>query len=435
MNILYIFADQMCHDALSCMGNPYVKTPELDKLAARGVVFEQATCAQPLCTPSRATMISGVMPHNHGVTTNRSDTFAPDFVEGIKSGRWSSMGKLFHEGGYRTGYFGKWHTPIPQDDQATHGFDRLMHIRDHQITRCFSQWLDESEDEFFGVLSFNNPHNICEFANGTPLPDADLPSLPSLAECPPLPENFEIPDEEPGWIREFQRRRAAFYIAPGYDKDQWRIYLWAYYRLCEAMDAQVGRVMAALRVQGVVENTLIVFASDHGEGLASHRWAQKQVFYERSIRVPFFVCPPENVGKFQGRRESQLVNAGLDILPTLLAYAGIDAPECLEGRELRSAVEGVSTSAPLFVVCETDFTGGQESYGAGGRMIRTDRYKYVVYTPHEMSDIHEQFFDLKEDPGEMKNLINCPSMQETIEEHRAHLQGWQEIHHDNWNAV
>jgi choline-sulfatase len=120
-NILYIFTDEHSAQAMSCSENPTaVRTPEMDKLAARGVRFSRAYCSQPLCTPSRATMLTGVMPHTHGATTNGPNlaTYTPGVIEG----RWPMLGRVFADAGYRTAWLGKWHVPCPIHLKDAHGF-------------------------------------------------------------------------------------------------------------------------------------------------------------------------------------------------------------------------------------------------------------------------------------------------------------------------
>ncbi|TVR63919.1 MAG: sulfatase, partial [Spirochaetaceae bacterium] len=276
------------------------------------------------------------------------------------------------------------------------------------------------------VVSLMNPHNICEWARGAFLPDATLPPPP--IDLPPLPANFGIAEPEPGWIREFLRRRSAHYIAPGYDETQWRQYRWAYWRLCEEADRQVGNVMSALRVHGFDKSTVVVFASDHGDGVAAHHVCQKQVFYEESARVPLIVRPPHCTAGTNAR----LTNAGMDILPTLLDYADIAVPRELHGTTLRSAVEGCEATQPQYVVCETDFCPGPERWGASGRMVRTKRYKYTVHDALDKNDITEQFFDIEMDPGEMQNLIGTAAARHQVEHHRSLLAKWQKDTEDHW---
>jgi len=425
-NVVLVLSDEQWAGAMSCAGNNELFTPNMDQLAGEGMHFTHAICAQPLCLPSRATIMTGVMPHTHGMTVNPCGNVS-GFVEGALDGRWPLMGRIFTDAGYATAYFGKWHLPVSKKDTNTHGFTHVVDDRDGVLPTALAGFLQEGNRPFLAVVSFLNPHNICEWARGEPLPDATLPPPPQ--HCPPLPPNFEIPDREPGWIREFQRRRARYYLTPGYSENQWRQYRWAYWRLCEEVDRQIGLLMAVLRMNGLDEHTLIVFTSDHGDGVGAHRWSQKQVFYEEPVRVPLIVRPP---GGISGLESSRLTNAGIDILPTLLDYAGVNASSDLQGCSLRPVVEQHESTRPEYVVSEIDFCSGTERWGAGGRMVRSDRYKYCIYDKLHANDIAEQFFDLQADPGEMCNLIARSAVEQEVTRHRQMLREWQRDTGDEW---
>ncbi|MBT4822334.1 MAG: sulfatase-like hydrolase/transferase [Lentisphaerae bacterium] len=432
-NLLFVFGDEQWASAMSCADNDDLCTPNLDKLAADGMRFTQAVCSQPLCVPSRTTLMTGVMPHTHGVTFN--DLRAPnvEFNHGVREGHWPMMGRLLADAGYATGYFGKWHLPVDPANEDAHGFQQLDIGLDGEIPRNLAKFVQQTDGPFLAVAGFTNPHNICQWSRGANLPDVTLPQAPPPDVCPSLPANFGIPDDEPGWIREFQRRRAWNYVAPGYDEDQWRQYRWAYWRLCEELDRQIGNVMAVLRMYGLDENTLIVFSSDHGDGVGAHRWTQKQVFYEECVNVPLIVRPP---GEMPPLETSRLTNAGLDILPTLLDYAGVPVPPGAQGHSLRPAIEQSEDSQPNYVVTETDFCGNGSRFGASGRMVRTEGFKYCVYDRLYEDDTPEQFFDLRNDPGEMHNLVREPgAFGPALEDHRCLLREWQEETDDPWRPT
>jgi choline-sulfatase len=428
-SVLFVFTDEQWAGAMSCAGNDELRTPQMDGLAAEGMRFDRAYCSQPLCVPSRGTLMTGVMPHTHGVTTNRTE--APDFVAGVEGGRWPMMGRLFSEAGYRTGYFGKWHVPVPMEREDVHGFGPTKWLHDWEVPRRFAEFVDGGEGPFLAVVSLTNPHNICEWARGGPLPDCTLGSPPPPEACPELPANFEVPAGEPGWIREFQRRRAASYIAPGFDEGQWRQYRWAYWRLVEEADRRLGHCLAAVRALADAENTLVVLSSDHGDGAGAHRWCQKQVFYEEAVRVPLIVRPP---GGMRGAVDGRLVSQGVDVLPTLLDWAGLEVPAAAQGESLRGAVEGGGGPEREFVVSETDFTPGAERWGAGGRMVRTERLKYCVYDRVGEGDASEQLFDLDSDPGEMRDLSGEAAWAGELERHRGLLRGWLAETGDVWGG-
>lgn len=242
---------------------------------------------------------------------------------------------------------------------------------------------------------------------------AEAEALPE-DELPPLPTNSGIPELEPGAIKLNLKEDAvtpAKLIRKDYNDRDWRNYRWIYCRLTERVDAQIGELLKALKENGLEENTLVIFTSDHGDMDGSHRLASKNVFYEESVGVPFMmqykgVIPAGVVD------DQSLVTNGLDTLPTLCDYAGIPIPDYLLGRSLQSLAEskGDSERRP-YVVAENNT----------GRMLRSGRYKYCVYisgTPRE------SLVDLEKDPGEMHNLVALPEYRDVLNQHRNYLQRW-----------
>jgi arylsulfatase A-like enzyme len=417
-NILYIFTDQQGANSMSCAGNGDLQTPAMDRLAAEGVRFERTYCAQPLCTPSRSSMFTGLMPHQTGAPRNEMA-----ISEHLRQ---QEMGTVFAAAGYECAYGGKWHVP-GLTIQDGHGFRRISPIGsqrpnlnggdDHLVEACEAFLRQQHEQPFLLVASFDNPHNICEYANELGLPQGPIPAPPSVEECPALPANSAVPPDEPEAIRFEQSADPFMYPTADYTIDDWRRYRWAYYRLVEKVDAMIGRILDVLDEQGLWENTLVVFSSDHGDGGGAHQWNQKCVLYEESVRVPLIVRGPGSGPKGFADREHLVCN-GLDLLPTFCDYAGIKPPAGLSGASLRQLVEGRQpTSWREGVVVETVFDGdcGRATVG---RMVRTDRYKYVVY---EWGTRREQLFDLEQDPGEMVNLIASTSHANVLEDHRRRL--------------
>ena len=286
-NILYIFTDQQYAGAMSCAGNADLSTPAMDSLAAGGVRFERAYCTQPLCGPSRASIMTALYPHQVGATRNGM---------GIdESLRGREMGAIFSAAGYECAYGGKWHIPdltVPED----RGFRRICGFNDHQLTDACVEFLQARHDKpFLLVASFDNPHNICEWTRCQRLPWGPIGEPPALEDCPNLPANFAVPAFEPSFIRYEQRAWPTVYSAADFSQEDWRRYRWAYYRLVEKVDAQIGRILDALKSAGLRDSTLVVFSSDHADGHGSHRWSQKSVLYEEPIRSPLIfsqVHPP-----------------------------------------------------------------------------------------------------------------------------------------------
>src|SRR3989339_1385423 len=280
-NILYIFTDQQSAEALTCAGNHEIKTPAADSLAKNGVRFEKAYCTYPLCSPSRASMFTGKMPHEVGVITN--DIHISD------SDRKKSIGILLSEIGYDCAYGGKWHIPeleIPEGPKG-YGFKRICGFKDDSLAQSCIKFIRKKRDTpFFLVASFDNPHNICEWRRTQALPWGDVPEPRSLDECPNLPANFEIPPFEPEVIRLHQKINPRVYAQLSYSQEDWRKYRYAYFRLVEKVDAEIGKIISALKKLKLDEDTLVIFSSDHGDSNGVHRLNQKTVLYEGPVHVP-----------------------------------------------------------------------------------------------------------------------------------------------------
>jgi len=413
-NILLITTDQQSATMLSCTGNQDLRTPHMDSLAADGVRFEKAYAAQPLCIPQRCSWYTGLMPHQHGITFN---------ISGRTVTTPAMMGHIFRDAGYTTGYSGKWHVNVSEEDRDRHGFEWMNNIRcngaDTGIAGDFETFLAQTDGQpFLFSASFNNPHNICEAARGRPFPDGH-PGLPeSLDQLPALPDNFAIPAEEPSILRVVQEMyRERNYPTRNWDEWRWRLHRWFYCRLTEIVDHRIGQLMQILRESGHGDDTLIVFSSDHGDGNAHHHWNQKQVLYDESVRVPFIVARPGSGVARVDRR--QLVNTGIDLIPTLCGLAGIGCPSHLAGMDWSPALSNVEL--PLqrdHIITETEFGTFGKPAGYMGRAVRTQHYKYMVYSA---GDNREFLADMENDPGETVNLAGHPAHAGELQNHRRLL--------------
>ncbi len=422
-NILFIITDQHHANMLSSAGNPYLKTRALDGMAKSGIRFTHAYVANPVCVPSRISMATGVMAGRFGVFNNGMKATIGDEVNA------NSLGKLIKRGGYDTFYGGKVHM-APELMPKAAGYDEICRDdRDKLPQECIAFMTKKRDKPFFAVASFINPHDIC-FAYNARQPDRkgkalvdDLyrqaEALP-IDQLPPLPDNSAIPMLEPEAIASQLKVNAttpAKLIREDYNDRDWRNYRWIYCRLTERVDAQIGQLLDALKKNGLEENTVVIFTSDHGDMDGSHRLASKNLFYENSAGVPFImqykgVIPAGMVN------DKSLICNGLDVLPTICDYAGVNVPDYLLGRSIRQVAEGgVDNPRRPFIVVENNT----------GRMIRSERYKYCVYTGGKN---RESFVDLKKDPGEMRNLASDPEYHELLNQHRAYLQQWIEESND-----
>ena len=424
-NVLVITTDQQWAGAMSCVGNPYLDTPAMDSLARHGVQFEAAYSPNPICVPARTSYMTGTLPHENGVITNlrppQIDLTAP------------CLAKVFKDNGYETGHVGKWHVPRSIEDREWSGFDYLAAVRNNRVDfdipdACEEFLRSERDKPFFLIASFVNPHDICEWARihsgiEDDLPNGDVGAPPPPEECPPFRPNKAIPEGEPSAVREHQADEgmARAYPTREWDDDdgRWRQYLWGYYRMTELVDSYIGDVLDVLRDIGEEENTIIVFSSDHGDGIGSHRWNQKTIFYDEISRVPFIVSWKGHT-KPAARDTQHLINLGTDLFPTLFELAGIEKPEGLRGiSAARAALGHPDGPKHGYIVVENNHHSGfGEPTDVNGRMVRSARYKYIRYNKGEPT---EQLFDMELDPGEVRDLTLDPDSRDILEDHRRML--------------
>lgn len=424
-NILIITTDQQWAGAMSCAGNPDLHTPAMDSLAERGMRFDAAYVANPICVPSRTSYMTGTHSHQNGVFSNVRRGDVPVSVP--------CLARVFRDHGYDTAHIGKWHIPRPLEDRAWSGFDTIEAPRDNRVDFDIPEpairFIEtQRATPFFLVASFVNPHDVCEFArrlSGIPseLPNGEIGDPPPAETCPPMRPNHAIPDGEPAVIREHQNdsnMHRAYPTRNWADNDpRWRQYLWCYYRLIEKVDAQIGVILDALRRSGQEENTLVLFTSDHGDGMGAHRWNQKTLFYDEVARVPFIVS-------WKGRtlagacNRKHLVNLGTDLFPTLFDFAGIEQPAHLTGVSAARVARGETDAEPRpCIVAENNHHHGFGVPGeVHGRMVRSMRYKYVRYNRGSPS---EQLFDLHRDPHELRDLTHHGDAREVLADHRRML--------------
>jgi len=412
-NVLLIIVDQQTADAMSCAGNPYLKTAALDELAADGIRFTNNYVTQPLCMPFRTSLQTARYPHEVNASHNNGE------IQEVVP----MLGKLMANAGYKCDYYGKWHVATTPEIAGYMDFQEAA--GDEERAELGKEYLlQKHEAPFFLTVSFSNPHDVCQLARadavGTDLPEGSIGLAPTnLDELPPLPDNFDMPENEPSVIREVQDRSKEFHY-PTYDWSEltWRQYLWGYYRLVEKVDAEVAKVLQALEDGGHKENTIVIFTSDHGEGVAKHHWNQKQILYDQATKTPFII---NWEGKTQHSLYHELVTNALDIPATILDVASVKKPESMRGTSLLPLVYGKSIKKYDYVVSETMFARGGTNLGATGRMIRTNKYKYIIYDNGEK---REQLFDMDKDPGEMNNLVYHKEYKKELNRQRKLIAEW-----------
>ncbi|MFB9058100.1 sulfatase [Mariniflexile ostreae] len=415
-NIVLIMTDQHQAEALSVAGNSNLHTPNLDKLAKTGTRFKNAYVTFPLCVPARSSIFTGKFPHTIGVNSNKEG----DNIMSAED-KQNSLGNRLREAGYDCAYGGKWHAHEAEIPDG-YGFDKISGFGDIPLAEKCIDYLKsrkENPQPFFLVASFDNPHNICEWARNEPLPYGNVTRVP-LNETPELPINFKKSETFPEALELEQGIQVKTYPTQNYTEEDWRQYRYTYYRLVEKVDKEIGEIIDAIEELGLSDNTVIIFTSDHGDGNASHGWNQKTALFQESINVPFII-KTKRISTSKNDVNSTLISNGLDLYPTICDYAGVSVPKDLLGKSIKPIVEdNTENGTREFVVVETKFEG-RNAFGTMGRALVTKKYKYVLYS---WGKNREQFFDLETDPYEMNNLVNSEEFSKNIDDYRQKLLDW-----------
>lgn len=419
-NVLFIMTDQQSYTMMSCMGNTWLKTPNMDSLAKKGYRFDKTYCANPVCMPSRFSLLTGHHASDVGVKENTSAADTAKVNEIVKDG---SLGMLFKNAGYETLYYGKTHL-YGTTDVSEYGFD-LRGKDFYDGPAIFAEKIlpdlakRKDSKPFFLFLSFMNPHDICYKAGmdkryPNDLPEANVLETKRLLELqqslspeeyrsqiPPRPKNIApINGEQPEMVSMSSGWR-------DWSDDQWNLYNWMYHRLTETVDRQIGRALTALKASGLEDDTIIVFTSDHGEMNGAHGLILKNVMFEESQRVPLIFVGkgiPANVVD-----PTTLVCNGLDFLPTICDLAGIEAPKGLQGVSLKPYLTGEGKKPSRKYIVTEDFNSFQ---------ITDGRYKLTVY---ELPGNPEILTDIKTNPGETVNYADDASYRQIKTELKKEL--------------
>jgi choline-sulfatase len=421
-NILFLFSDEHNHRFMGhrpdSSGREPVSTPAFDRLAAQGTVFSDTYCQMALCTPSRMCLLSGREVRGCGAWDNNS-VLAPELL---------TIPKLLADGGYTTCLVGKMHFGgnlqfhgfqyRPYGDltgRTGHQWEPLGDYADAMVSRTRDagltqipdskiqdvvvaqetvaflreQAVAEPETPWFLCASFSRPH----FPLTVP-PRHLAPYWPDGVTKPAVPAAGDAYDHpmSVGMREGFRVGRI--------DEDEMMRARAAYFGCVSYLDEVIGDLLLRLEADGLLDNTVIVYASDHGEMAGEHGVWWKQGWYEGCTRVPLIMSTP---AQRRGEENAQLVNTpvGLvDLFPTFCSMAGLEMPDGLDGVDLSSAVFGQAEPPDRPIVCDNL----NPRWGAGTefRMVRQGPYKYVRFR-----DCEPLFFDLENDPGEQRNLIDC----------------------------
>ena len=442
-NILFVLCDDLRWDALGCAGHPHLKTPHIDRLAKEGVFFQNAFCTTSLCSPSRASILSGLYAHSHGVTNNFTE-YPQDLA---------SFPKLLHDSGYTTAYLGKWHMG-EENDERRPGFDYFVSHKGQGkyfdtefnlngerrevipgyytsvVTDLAVKWLDQQFDASHGkpwvmMLGHKAPHSFY-------FPEEKYQHTFDSVNVK-YPETAFTLDDKPKWIKDrlptwhgiygplFEWRKKFPDSSPEAVKD-FAAMTRAYWGTILSVDDSVGRLTRWLEQTKQLDNTLIVFMGDNGLLNGEHGMVDKRTMHEASIRIPLIVRYPGLTKTDAPKRIAQQVLT-VDMAPSLLDLCGVKAPEKLHGRSWKRLVQtGSDPEWRRSFLYHYNYER-QFPYTPNVRGVRTDEWKYIHY-PHGNGspDKHlAELYDLKSDPEERHNLIAKPEHAAKLKELQAEL--------------
>ena len=464
-NLLFVFTDQQRADTLRCYGNDQIQVPSLNALAGESVVFENAYVSQPVCSPSRATMLTGLWPHSCGVPSCNVPLPAdvPTIAEYISDkyacaymGKWHLGDEIFPQHGFDT-----W---VGSEDSYRRGYSdptRLSQLSDYHHfllengfepdaeslgERVFSRHLEARMDEEFTKAAFlgaraaqfiresgDRPFLLCvSFLEPHPPHTGPFDDLYDPWSLPTSPSFMRKPVANAPLII---RLMAAYYMASeeyGYDlrtEEGWRSVRARYWGNITLVDRSVGKILRALNESGLADDTIVVFTSDHGELMGDHGILGKTVMYEESVKVPLLIRAPM-LGK-----EQRVIHGNIghiDLVPTLIELMGEPVPDNMQGESRVSALRGEATLEENDVFIEWDGSDGHPPASIGEAevnrsmappsrtVVSAERWKLNLYArgPGEL-------YDLNTDPFELENLFDRPEHRDRVRDLIARVRQWQ----------
>jgi len=478
-NLVFIFSDQQRQDTMACYGNDWIKTPHLNALASRSFVFRNAYVAQPVCTPSRACIMTGLYPHTAGPVLN-----------GIELSEDTQVIADMISSDYLCGYFGKWH--LGHGDTPQHGFKKWVSTEDgytgkfvrggplsnrsdyhqHLVDSGFKPDRTMGEIDTFShnkLVTYPEEYQMAAYlgdkASEFIAENKDQPFVmyvscvePHSPYIGPLQDTYNPSDipvgptflKKPEDVSLLHRVKADYYLQymTGGDPNQdtymttwaavgedvtteagWRELRAHYFATISLVDSMVGKITDALEKAGLTEETIVIFTSDHGDLLGDHGMLEKRSFYEESARVPLLMAIPSLT---DSQKEIGGSFSHIDLVPTVLDLLGQDVPDNLHGRSRLPVLEGKETLEGNDVIVE--WNGIREGHFDRGqatpeidrmnhsmwRSIISDRWKLNLCAGDK-----NELFDLNTDPYEETNLFDLTEHADRIRDMVARVRIWQ----------
>jgi len=429
-NVIFFMTDDQRWDSMSCAGNPYLKTPNMDRLAAEGAYFSNCFVTNSLCGPSRATCLTGKYSHNTGVRVNEG-TFPTDQVTILERAR---------DIGYLSAFVGKWHNKYwgrKRHFDYYFGFRGQGRYHDPVIQendgeeKVYKGWVEDiladktiefikraagEQKPFFICHWFKTPHQGC-------VPAKRHEELYKDVTFPKPPTFYTNYEGKPRAVREADMKIGG--TGPTSYIQDWDEFLRDYYRVLVGVDENLGRILQVLDELGLTENTLIIFTSDNGYFHGEHGFFDKRLMYEPSIRIPLLIRYPKRVKPGTVIEEFAL---NVDFAPTIMDYIGLPIPKDVDGRSLRPLLEGQPVSDWRQDFLYEYYAYPDWHYVKPHKGVRTKEWKYIHY--YDFPKHEYELYNLKEDPLEEHNLIDDPRYQDVVQRLRERLVQLRKQTHD-----
>ncbi len=462
-NIIFMLADDQRWDAMGCMGNPVIRTPNMDRLAAEGVLFENAFLTTSICMASRANIMLGQFESRHQCNFERPSNKTISYAEFEKS-----YPRLLQKAGYRTGFIGKFGFAVSKDkiqncpinpDGTRDGRGQLWRDLQYMPSDKFDAWygfpgqgtyfpkassgkhltriMGEQATEFLRSCKPDQPFCLSISFKAPHGPTQPVPDYQDMYKGVTIPRQVNDADEYferlPRVVREHWRGRRVYKNEAGPEKYQQ--FMQRYYACISGIDIVIGQIRDDLRRLRYDDNTIIIYTSDNGYFCGSKGLGGKCLLYEESIRTPLIVFDPRLDASRHGRRCGELV-LNIDLAPTMLDMAGVEVPNVMQGRSLVGLVRGQQHKWRDSTFHENNFTShfmpalcdaGQQremvrERSVRSNAVRTKRYKYIRY--FEQHPIIEELFDLQSDPVEAFNLADRVEFSDILVSMRKQCDDW-----------